>query len=77
MGELQALLTELSGLKKPRGLFWRRIRAFLCIPQRQVPRYRLLVMMATNMPSSLDPALLRPGRLDRIYKVGYPSKAGR
>ena len=34
-------------------------------------------MMATNMPSSLDPALLRPGRLDRIYKVGYPSKAGR
>ncbi len=77
MGELQALLTELSGLKKPRGLFWRRIRAFLTIPQRQVPSYRILVMMATNMPSSLDSALLRPGRLDRIYKVGYPSKAGR
>ena len=77
MGELQALLTELSGLKKPRGIFWRRIRAFFGIPQRQVPRYRILVMMATNMPSSLDSALLRPGRLDRIYKVGYPSKAGR
>ena len=37
MGELQALLTELSGLKKPRGIFWRRIRSFLCIPQRAVP----------------------------------------
>src|SRR5262249_51199544 len=25
----------------------------------------------------LDPALLRPGRVDRIYRVGYPSKEGR
>ena len=41
------------------------------------PKYRILVMMATNMPSALDEALLRPGRIDRIYKVGYPSKAGR
>jgi ATP-dependent Zn protease len=77
MGELQALLTELSGLKKPRGFFWRRMRAFFGLPQRQVPSYRILVMMATNMPSSLDAALLRPGRLDRMYKVGYPSKEGR
>ena len=34
-------------------------------------------MMATNMPESLDEALLRPGRIDRVYKVGYPTKAGR
>ena len=34
-------------------------------------------MMATNMPEALDEALLRPGRIDRIYKVGYPSKEGR
>jgi cell division protease FtsH len=34
-------------------------------------------MMATNMPSALDEALLRPGRLDRVYRVGYPSKEGR
>jgi ATP-dependent Zn protease len=33
--------------------------------------------MATNLPEALDEALLRPGRIDRIYKVGYPSKAGR
>jgi histone H3/H4 len=33
--------------------------------------------MATNMPEALDEALLRPGRIDRIYRVGYPSKAGR
>ena len=41
------------------------------------PKYRILVMMATNMPEALDEALLRPGRIDRIYKVGYPTKAGR
>jgi histone H3/H4 len=29
------------------------------------------------MPEALDEALLRPGRIDRIYRVGYPSKAGR
>jgi cell division protease FtsH len=29
------------------------------------------------MPQALDEALLRPGRIDRIYKVGYPSKEGR
>jgi ATP-dependent Zn protease len=33
--------------------------------------------MATNMPNALDEALLRPGRIDRIYKVGFPSKEGR
>jgi cell division protease FtsH len=77
MGELQALLTELSGLAKPRGFFNRRVRAFLNMPAKAPPKYRMLVMMATNMPSSLDPALLRPGRIDRSYKVGYPSKDGR
>ncbi len=41
------------------------------------PKYRILIMMATNMPEALDPALLRPGRIDRMYKVGYPSKDGR
>jgi ATP-dependent Zn protease len=77
MGELQMLLTELSGLKKPRGFLNRRVRQFLTMPPKPPPKYRILIMMATNMPDSLDPALLRPGRLDRIYKVGYPSKAGR
>ncbi|MEV5407740.1 AAA family ATPase [Thermopolyspora sp. NPDC052614] len=76
-GTLQALLTELSGLKKPRGLVNRYVRRMLGMRPKPPPNYRILVMMATNMPNSLDEALLRPGRIDRIYKVGYPSKAGR
>jgi ATP-dependent Zn protease len=77
MGTLQALLTELSGLKKPRGLINRVGRRILGMRPKPPPKYRILVMMATNMPEALDEALLRPGRIDRIYKVGYPSKAGR
>ncbi|MBG0817278.1 AAA family ATPase [Planomonospora sp. ID82291] len=76
-GTLQALLTELSGLKKPRGIVNRHVRRLLGMRPKPPPKYRILVMMATNMPDSLDEALLRPGRIDRIYKVGYPSKAGR
>jgi cell division protease FtsH len=77
MGTLQALLTELSGLKKPRGFLNRVVRRAVGMRPKPPPKYRILVMMATNMPQTLDEALLRPGRIDRIYKVGYPSKAGR
>ena len=77
MGTLQALLTELSGLKKPRGFLNRCGRRVLGMRPKPPPKYRILVMMATNMPEALDEALLRPGRIDRIYKVGYPRKAGR
>ncbi|WP_018504668.1 AAA family ATPase [Parafrankia discariae] len=76
-GTLQALLTEMSGLKKPRGFLNRIVRRTLGMRPKPPPKYRILVMMATNMPQSLDEALLRPGRIDRIYKVGYPSKEGR
>src|SRR5438128_4325891 len=76
-GMLQALLTEISGLKKPRGLLNRYGRRLLGMRPKPPPKYRILVMMATNMPQALDEALLRPGRIDRIYKVGYPSKEGR
>jgi hypothetical protein len=77
MGTLQALLTELSGLKKPRGFVNRHVRRALGMRPKPPPKYRILVMMASNLPEALDPALLRPGRIDRIYRVGYPSKAGR
>jgi len=77
MGTLEALLTELSGLKKPRGFINRHVRRMFGMRPKPPPKYRMLVMMATNMPEALDEALLRPGRIDRIYKVGYPSKAGR
>lgn len=77
MGTLQALLTEMNGLNKPRGFFSRRLRSFMNINAKKPPRYRILHMFATNLPNALDAALLRPGRIDRMYKVGYPMKDGR
>jgi cell division protease FtsH len=77
MGVLPALLSELDGMEKPRGFFNRQVRRMLGLKPRKPPKYRILTMMASNLPEALDPALLRPGRIDRMYKVGYPSKNGR
>lgn len=75
-GTIQSLLSEMSGLTKPRGLM-NRIRRWLGMKPAQPPKYRLLHIFATNMPDQLDPAMRRPGRIDREYKVGYPQKDGR
>jgi cell division protease FtsH len=77
MGTLEALLSEISGLKKPRGFLNRNVRRALGMRPKPPPKYRILIMMATNLPDALDSALLRPGRIDRIYRVGYPAKPGR
>ncbi len=76
-GVLQSLLTEMSGLKKPRGAVSRRLRSLLNMKPKPPPKYRILIMMATNMPSALDEAMLRPGRIDRKYKVDFPTLEGR
>jgi SpoVK/Ycf46/Vps4 family AAA+-type ATPase len=76
-GSIHMLLAEMSGLQKPRGFWNRTIRRALGMRPKPPPRYRILHMFATNLPEALDEAMLRPGRIDRKYRVGYPSLEGR
>ncbi|KAJ7231476.1 P-loop containing nucleoside triphosphate hydrolase protein [Mycena haematopus] len=41
------------------------------------PRGNIKVLMATNRPDTLDPALLRPGRIDRRVEFSLPDMEGR
>ncbi|TYZ60694.1 hypothetical protein PybrP1_005843 [[Pythium] brassicae (nom. inval.)] len=41
------------------------------------PRGNIKVLMATNRPDTLDPALMRPGRLDRKVEFNLPELDGR
>lgn len=40
-------------------------------------RRGVFLMAATNRPDMIDPAVLRPGRLDKILHVGFPTAADR
>jgi 26S proteasome regulatory subunit T1 len=41
------------------------------------PRGNIKILMATNRPDTIDPALMRPGRLDRKIEFGLPDLDGR
>jgi cell division protease FtsH len=70
------LLIQMDGMTMPKG-FWRHVRRILHMGKPKIPQYNVMVIGATNQASTLDPALLRPGRFDRKLHVGIPSSSGR
>jgi cell division protease FtsH len=76
MGIVNELLVGMDGLIMPRGL-WRHVRRLFRLGKPKVPFYNILIIGATNRATTLDPALLRPGRFDRKIHVGLPDAEGR
>ena len=76
MGIVNELLVQMDGLVVPRGL-WRHAKRILFRAKPKVPFYNILIIGATNRASTLDSALLRPGRFDRKIHVGLPDGEGR
>ena len=64
---LSQLLTELDGVTSGGGT----------TKGRGKPHPRVIVVGATNRPDLLDPALARPGRMDRMIYVGPPDMESR
>lgn len=86
-GMVNELLIQMQSFDAPPfgTRFGNRLRDFvnLFLPAaRQVKKKEgqysnILIIAATNRADTLDPALLRPGRFDRILHFDLPSKAGR
>lgn len=86
-GMVNELLIQMQSFDEPstgerfRGKFISTANLFLP-PHRQlkkrVPQYsNILLIGATNRASQLDPALVRPGRFDRILHFDIPGRTGR
>ena len=86
-GSVNELLVQMQSFDLPTGgqkMASKMIDAFnlLLPPERAVARPKLkhaniLVIAATNSASTLDPALLRPGRFDRTLYFDLPSRRDR
>jgi ATP-dependent Zn protease len=76
MGTLEAFLSAMDGMEEPRGMVNKAL-ALLGFKPLPPPRYKYLMIGATNRVSAIDPALLRAGRFGRKIKVGYPRYEGR
>ncbi len=64
--------------EESRGEVERRVVAqLLAIMDGLKSRGRVVVIAASNIPDSLDPALRRPGRFDREIEIGVPGKDAR
>ncbi|TDX62131.1 peptidase M41-like protein [Methylosinus sp. sav-2] len=76
-------IDELDGIPDRRNLssrgrdWWQPIVNFLLtlLDGAATPREGIIVIGATNHPESLDPALIRPGRFDRIIPLEPPDAA--
>jgi len=77
-GALTRLLYEMDGIEEKNRWEHLRDRVYRLL-RRPIPKrnWHVLFMGSTNRPDSLDPALVRPGRFDRMLAVDKPDRTGR
>ncbi|MEM4912473.1 MAG: CDC48 family AAA ATPase, partial [Metallosphaera sp.] len=70
-------IAPMRGFAHDSGVTERIVNQLLAEMDGIVPLNRVVVIAATNRPDILDPALLRPGRFDRLIYVPPPDKKAR
>lgn len=75
--EIDAIAPKREDLSGDRQVERRVVAQLLALMDGLESRGNVIVIAATNLPNSLDPALRRPGRFDREIVINVPDKDGR
>lgn len=75
--ELDAIASKRSELSGEKQVEKRVVAQLLSLMDGLESRGEVIVIGATNISDSIDPALRRPGRFDREIEVGIPDREGR
>ncbi|MCL5996296.1 MAG: CDC48 family AAA ATPase [Chloroflexi bacterium] len=75
--EIDAIAPRRTDLSGDRQVERRVVAQLLALMDGLESRGNVIVIAATNIPDTLDPALRRPGRFDREIEIGVPDRSGR
>jgi len=75
--EIDAIAPKRDALAGDKQVERRIVAQLLTLMDGLADRGEVVVLAATNLPDSLDPALRRPGRFDREIRIDPPDRAGR
>ncbi|MCZ7596151.1 MAG: AAA family ATPase [Hyphomicrobium sp.] len=75
--EIDAIAAKREEMGGERQVERRVVAQLLALMDGLEARGQVVIIAATNIPDSLDPALRRPGRFDREIEIGIPDKEGR
>ena len=77
LDELDAIAPKREEMGAEKQVERRVVAQLLALMDGLSSRGQVLVIGATNIPNTLDPALRRPGRFDREIEIGIPDANGR
>jgi len=75
--EIDSLAPKREEMSGDRQVERRVVAQLLALMDGLESRGNVIVIAATNIPNTLDPALRRPGRFDREIAIGVPDRDGR